>query len=451
MSPKKVPKYTLAFLESQSRKQVQAIARKERDENDIDIGVPLGASTPTLIKALVKKVKITLAVDAGSTSRNDAPLDEDEKIDQLTKELEELKASKVAREKAAVSKKADEQAALPTDQSKAATKDERPKLSPPSTLSEPVTEKTFRVWRMEYAQWETTYSEHYTHRSLLTSLLTALGVDTKESLFSEVPKGTLTLEGAIAALDRMHAGDTLLEKRAALTAFRTCKRGKNSLKEFIKQWQHARNAAVVAGVLPTVNEESDSWDLLAAAELTASQRGTVLQELATRRDLHVSMRAAGATSEEFSEVDCVMRLLRNLSLAFEADAPESVPTTALFTNPNHGSGGGGGKGGGGKGAQTECWTCGTMGHLSKDCWWQPEWSKPQGAGKGGKGKKGAKGAKGTKGSKGSKGAGKGSKGAKEGADTGKKKDWTCPKCQAHVFGSKDACFRTGCAGVRPSV
>jgi hypothetical protein len=411
MSPKKMltVKYTRDQLEKLERPEIQELGRVDRKAGHA-IG-SLNRSTVDIIKDLMK-VKIQKFQGQGSVSEKAADADEDltgmevdDEMAQLEARMHVLKAQKKA---SAVEK---------------STSGQQPhKLIPPSKLSEPVSSSSYKVWVREYSQWKALYVGTYSEAALLQSALLALSTVTKEAVFAECPAGTLTLSRVEQALEDMHAGDVLLDQRRALSDVRALRRGRDSLSDFLRKWKHVRATARVAGVLPSGSCDSDAWDLLECAELTNSQKGSLLAEMQTRRDL---LEATQGTP--FDATECMLKLLRNLALAFEASEQQreakKVTTRqdekmALYASAPADLKGAKGdwphwafpKGatkGKGKSAKVECWTCGKSGHMSPECWHKS----------GSKGKSGAKGAK--KGKSGAKGGKKG-KGKDEGP-----KCWKC--------------------------
>ncbi len=389
-------------LEAMSKKELVAICKQARKDGH-EVGT-LTRGIPELISSLME-LEFTQQdqIPAIPDQEGSKPVSEDDaEMIALEKRMKELKARKATAEQ-------DE------------PKPSQIKLVAPSKLAEPVTTAMFRTWMREYKQWLALYSGVYSDAALLQSALLALGTETKEAVFAEVPAGTLTLASVQETLHRLYAGDELLEQRKALADVRALRRGKSSLHDFLRQWKHVRATAQVAGVLPSSEAESDAWDMLEASELTNSQRGSILAELQTRRDL-----CAVSPGMTFSASDTMYNLLRNLALAFEATNPSSNKTSrqeekmALYASApedlaggwkgehwalaakgkgKKGSKGSKGSKGGAKGDQpVECWTCGKKGHRSSECW----------------------------SSKGSKGSAKGKKDDQKGKGKGKKV--TCYKC-----------------------
>lgn len=435
MAPKLIRKYDREFLETlarSSRGELQALAREERDAG-AKLGISLNSATPAIITELLKiKIRDTAAVKPSSSEQGTggAPHDDDEKIADLTKQLEDLKASKAARAAAEADKaKGDAQVAHPT---------EKVKLVQPSTLSEPVEKPAYRVWRQEVATWLSLYKRQYSGPALLQCLLLSLGTKTKAAAFDQVPEGTLTLDALVAKLDAKHGGNQTLRERQTLNAYRAFKRGNAvSLTDFLVEHDEMRTAAMVIGCLETGPQ--DSWDLLDAASLSGTQRSGVLDGIAREKRVLERMfelrgepvPAMPTTYEE------MYKSLEVLGFALQhGDQKSSGPTKdaeVLFSQKGQKGDRKGQKdrkGAQSQGSQREtrtCHTCQKVGHLAKDCWQK------------------AKGSKG--GQKGAKGKGKG-QGKNEGKSGGKA-DWKCPECQSSVWGSKDKCFKTGCTGTRP--
>ncbi len=433
MAPKKKataamlkPKFVRSELEALTRKDLQALGHAMRERGE-EVG-SLGGRTDEIIESLL----LIQIVDEPKTSSQVPAIEDgnqaDKEIDELEAKLRELKATR----------KATASASLPGSQSLV-------KLVPPSKLVEPIDAASYRCWSREFAQWKKLYSDVYSEAALLQNVLLCLQSETKSRVFAETPAGELTLSGVEKHLEKQYAGDSLLESRQALAKVRALKRGKMSLREFLVHWEHVRATASVHGVLPKQAGDADAWDLLDASDLTNSQKGSILAEMQTRRDL------SAMSGKEFNPCECVFTLLRNLSMAFEASAggeqrsekgksrqaamlaqyasaPEDLEAARTGAEVEHwafwGKKGAKGKGKGkkGKGKQDKttmtCYKCGKVGHIGTNCW-TALWSQ--------KGQKGQKGSKGD------------SKGGAKGAQ-----DWKC-QCGASVWAAKDKCYKCGTA------
>lgn len=254
--------------------------------------------------------------------------------------------------------------------------------------------------------------------ALLQCLLTALPESAKRVVFGELATDALSCDSVLACLQREYGGDAVLEQREALHTYRKCVRvSTESLGEFLKRHRHARQVATLAGVL-VPNAATDTWDLLEACSLSATQRSNFIGQLQMRT----------ALQPDTSELDHAIQLLTNLARAFGTE--QSQPSTALLAASTPGlaleSAHSHVAGKGGKGELKGGWPKGGWKKSAKGGW-KKKGGKGQGAGgAGGKGK--------------GQGAGGKSKGDQGSA---KKKDWTCPACQASCWGSKDKCFKCG--------
>ena len=328
----------------------------------------------------------------------------------------------------------------------------RVKLRPPSTLNDSPSESQFKTWKLEMNYWRATMSTDHTDNAMLQCLLTALPDSAKRIIFGELETQNMSMSSVLSCLAREYGGDAILEKRDALHNYRTCKRvASESLNEFLKRFRHARQTAMLADVL-VANAGTDTWDLLDACTLNATQRGNFLNQLQLRMSLDTSV----------SEYEHSLALLTNMSRAFGSDQT-TTGTNALFS-ASDGGGASLGQGGGG-GGQRSSEQKGAKGGWKKSPTggWKKQPAKGGGKG-GGKGSKG--GGKGGKGAgKGGKGAGKGGKGGDgchncgakdhwarecpvkgEGPRAGRaaqrKPDWKC-SCGASCWGSKTHCFKCG--------
>ena len=442
MAPKLIGKYKRDELEKKLKPAIVALAREERDDGRLK-GVHATLTRPKgeIIDSLMR-IKFTPPVE--TVAEADKPSDSSQgavgtAVGSLARADEEVASLELRLAKARLAAQEEKAKVDSIDVKGAKVKsldDDKVKLVPPSRLDEPVDKAAFRVWRLEVATWLNMYSGMYSGPALLQCMLTVLGTKTKAAAFDQVAVGALTLEALLAKLDRSHGGNATLRERCSLKAYRACKRGAAvSLIDFLVTHEEMRTSAIVQGVLQPGPQ--DSWDLLDACMLSGTQRCGVLDGIARERrtlealalEVHGMVIPSAPTTyrQMYESLEVLGYALAHGDGEGKTTATKEAGHEALFSAKGK-KGDRKGRKGAEKGAKQakfegECFTCGKFGHRSVDCF------KNKGAQKGPKGK------------------GKG-KGKSEGKGE-KKKDWTCPKCSAHVFGSREKCFKSGCDGARP--
>ena len=442
MAPKKVvvAKFNRSDLEAKSRPEIIQIAREEREAGR-EIGGALSRATEALIVSLLKIKIDPVVVDGAGGGDDGAGVDaeakvQNEDLDLLDAQMEALRLRK--QDALRLRKQSADAGSDDGDEDRA----DRAKLVAPSRLEDEPDEQTYETWRREITAWMSLHAEKG-QKALLQSMLTCLAVRHKTIIFAEIGAGELRLSAVLKVLDAEFAQDALLHGREILRKYRKLARGGSTLKVFLREHRHVRTEALLAGVIHSTNPLQDSWDLLEAAALSATQRGNVLDAISREERLRLVMSRRGPGEEvdvmdDPTEYEVMLETLQTMARAFETSSSqqqqqkqhkeaEALVAEAVWQPKGKGKKGQGkGKKGAKKGSSKLCPKYGA------GCWFGERCThKSEDEGKGQEALVANQGK--------SKGKGKGK--------TKKELDWKC-KCGASVWASKDKCFK--CSAPRPA-
>ena len=309
MSPKKVPRFAREALEALSRPEIQELGRELRKEG-IEIG-SLSRSTADIVTELLalKKLAVDVAPDQSKVDEHE-PNGLVVDVDAEVAELEvKLAAARIRAQGAQGGGALGGGAKTPAQA-------ERTRLAPPSTLFGEPTHAIFLTWQKEVLLWTKTHAAH-SQGALVSSLLTAVNETMKGEVFAcHGEEAEMTVESVMAVLSERYGGDVLEARRVLLGRFRGCKREKQPLSVWLPNWTSLRAQCVQQGLLSSLDSvsESECWDLLDAAQLTASQRAAIMHELSTRESLRTEMNLPPMTSP--ARMKRTLELLRELALSF---------------------------------------------------------------------------------------------------------------------------------------
>jgi len=321
------------------------------------------------------------------------------------------------------------------------------RLVEPSTLAVAPDAGEYEVWRMEVMDWHSTMSQDYGSAYVMQALLRALTTEQKRSYYKLLSDEERSFGGLMKLLDERYRGDTTLDHRRDVTAYRQFKRSGQTLKAFRVKWQELRAVVLGSGELKAA--PGDAWDLLSAAELSAQQTTTILNDVKAQE--RESSRGAGAL---FDRLEATLSAMAQYEQAYEAadqnpkEAKRRREAVAFVAEFGKGKGPKGkGKGDGGRrgetaqkgGSSQRSKSVGARPAGNGECWngdqcWKPEckWKHPNGNAR-----------TGLQGGKSKSNPGKG-KGKGKGKTDGKNADWKCDGCGHLVFGRTMAQFCPSC-------
>ena len=393
MPPKKIvkiPKYERDALEALSRAEIIKLAREERDAGATPNIGSLARSTSDIIDSMMK-LKVVNQNDQVEDKDNEV-VDKDDEIEELEAKLKVAKLAKTNALKTHV------------DVDFGTSSTSKTRLVPPSSLPSEPDRGVFRTWNKEVQLWLKTHASH-SDDELVTMLMISLSTTEKSDVFAcHSEAKPLTPTSLLTVLVERYGGDELEQRRQKLAEFRGCWRNKRPLATWLPLWTALRSQCVQLGLIPDLDQvdESACWDLLEAAELSASQRAAIMHELSSRDDMRAELSMPAHNSA--SRHKRIRELLRELALSFTMgegkgqQQGKQSEQAALFTGKSKGAKKGkqykGGLvidryvspyGSAGKGKQHKgdlafdmsrgtgrrevtCWTCGKAGHTSPNCW-----------------------------------------------------------------------------------
>ena len=216
----------------------------------------------------------------------------------------------------------------------------------------------YEVFRRQVKVWLSKYPDVYQEQQLGAELMEVLSGDAIEAVFAVVDEGAEAISIIMQALDDRYGKAAMPKATSAVEQFASCKRGKRTLRTFLRDYTALRSKAQRAGKVMCPN--TSGTDLLMAAELSAALHTQVLSTIAASGK-------EGALRKDMPAYAAVLEQLEILAQTYEAQDDNKKERRAMLTSTEEDSSSkgkdswkkGAGKGGwqkfGGKGAGKGGW------------------------------------------------------------------------------------------------